>query len=440
MSAPSAAAQPRTRSGITRLRAHLHATDDTHHVTTLELLFDLVFVYCVTNVTGLMEHHVGGRSVLEGLITMSVIWFGWCSYAWLGNQAKADEGLLRVAMIVAMAGMFFVAISIPHAFDDHGNAAVVLVAAYSVVRLVHIVVYLIAAGSDPAMRSVLTGMFGVIVAMLALLWIGALVGGPAQMWWWLGSILVDQAGVYLVRSTRWVLNSASHFSERFSLVILIAIGESIVDLGSASSVAHLTLRLGVALVCGVAVAVCFWWLYFDVVALVSERVLRESRGLRRTRLARDSYTYLHLPMVAGIVFAAMGLYLLVSEEHVDAGRYALDGGIALYLAGHVAFRLRNLGSLNTGRAVATVVALALIPATEPLSSLGQLVVPAVGLIALVGREVYLFRGWRAAIRHGADPEAAPPEGEPTAAPNTQPVIEPAEGGARPRASGERIEG
>ena len=405
MSAPPATTRTPPRSGLAALRAHLHSTDDTHHVTTLELLFDLVFVYCVTNVTGLMEHHVGGRSVLEGLITMSVIWFGWCSYAWLGNQARADEGLLRVAMIVAMGGMFFVAISIPHAFDRHGNAGVVLVAAYSVVRLVHIVVYLIAAGSDPNMRSVLTGMFGVILAALALLWVGALVGGRAQMWWWLGSVVVDQAGVYLVRSTRWVLNSASHFSERFSLVILIAIGESIVDLGSASSVAHLTLRLGVALVCGVAVAVCFWWLYFDVVALVAERVLRESHGLRRTRLARDSYTYLHLPMVAGIVFAAMGLYLLVSQEHVEAGRYALDGGIALYLAGHLAFRLRNLGSLNNGRAVAMVVALALIPATRALPALGQLAVPAVLLIALVGREVWVYRGWRMAIRHGSEDAA-----------------------------------
>ena len=213
MSAPPATTRTRPRSGLAVLRAHLHGTDDTHHVTTLELLFDLVFVYCVTNVTGLMEHHVGGRSVLEGLITMSVIWFGWCSYAWLGNQARADEGLLRVAMIVAMAGMFFVAISIPHAFDEHGNAAVVLVAAYSVVRLVHIVVYLIAAGSDANIRSVLIAMLGVILAMLVLLWVGALVGGHAQMWWWLAAVLVDQAGVYLVRSTRWVLNSASHFSE-----------------------------------------------------------------------------------------------------------------------------------------------------------------------------------------------------------------------------------
>ena len=397
---PGPTSSPGPSSVLRILRAHLHGTDDTHHVTNLELLFDLVFVYCITNVTSLMEHHVGGRSVLEGLITMSVVWFGWCSYAWLGNQAKADEGLLRVAMIVAMAGMFFVAVSIPHAFDERGNAALVLVAAYSVVRLVHIVVYLIAAGGDPGMRSVLVGMLGVVLAALALLWIGALVGGHAQVWWWLASVLVDQAGVYFVRSTRWVLNSASHFSERFSLVVLIAIGESIVDLGAAGTVDRMSVRLAFALVSGFAVAVCLWWLYFDVVAVVAERVLRDSHGLRRTTLARDSYTYIHLLFVGGIVFAAMGLYLLVSQEHVDAGRYALDGGIALYLFGHLLFRLRNLGSVNSGRVVALVVALAFIPLTSRAASLTQLLLPAILLGALVGWEVWTFRTWRTEIRHG----------------------------------------
>jgi low temperature requirement protein LtrA len=406
MSTSSPSSQLRSRAGVLGLlRAHLHGTDDSHHVTNLELLFDLVFVYCITSVTSLMEHHVGGRSVLEGLITLSVVWFGWCSYAWLGNQAKADEGLLRVAMIVAMAGMFFVAVSIPHAFDEHGNAALVLVIAYSVVRLVHIAVYLIAAGNDPNMRSVLTGMLGVILAALALLWVGAIVGGHAQVWWWLGSVVVDQAGVYFVRSNRWVLNSASHFSERFGLVVLIAVGESIVDLGAAGTVDDLSVRLGLALLSGFTVAVCFWWLYFDVVSIVAARVLRDAQGLRRTTLARDSYTYIHLLFVGGIVFAAMGLKLLVGEEHVDAGRYALDGGIALYLFGHTMFRLRNLGSLNRGRVVAVVIALVLIPLTAPFAPLAQLLLPAILLGALVGWEVWAFRVWRAEVRHSETIEA-----------------------------------
>jgi low temperature requirement protein LtrA len=385
------------------LRAHLRPTDDTHRVTTLELLFDLVFVYAITNVTGLMDHEIAATTVLEGVIVLAVVWFGWCAYTWLGNQAQADEGLLRVAMVVAMAGMFFVAISIPYAFADDGNAAVVLATAYAVVRLVHLGVYLIAAGSDAELRSVILGMLGVAAVMLVLLFTGALVGGDAQRWWWLAAVASDQLGVYVVRSTRWRLNSASHFAERFGLVIIIAIGESVVAVGAATSSAALGGRDALALLCGLAIAVCLWWLYFDVVARVAEDVLRRSSGIERARLARDSYTYIHFLLVGGIVFVAFGLVVLVGEQgHVDAGRYALYGGTIAYLVGHFLFRLRNVGGVNVPRAVAGVVLLAAIPAAAGTSTLAQVALPAMVLSGLVAYEVWAFRAPRDAIRHGAE--------------------------------------
>ena len=382
------------------LRAHLRPTDDDHRVTTLELLFDLVFVYAITNVTTLMEHDIGAETVLEGLITLAVVWFGWCAYTWLGNQAQADEGLLRVAMVVAMAGMFFVAISIPHAFEDEGNAALVLAIAYAVVRVTHLGVYLIAAGDDTQLRSVILGMLGVATIMLVLLFTGAVIGGPALKWWWLAAVVSDQLGVYFVRSTCWRLNSASHFAERFGLVIIIAIGESIVAVGAATSSADLDWRDAAALLCGLAIAVCLWWLYFDVVAHVAEDVLRRSSGIERARLARDSYTYIHFLFVAGIVFVAFGLVVLIGDHgHVDAGRYALYGGIVCYLVGHLLFRLRNVGGINIARTVAALVLLAGIPTLGGLSTIGQVAVPAVVLSAVVVFEVRAFREPRDAIRH-----------------------------------------
>ena len=391
------------------LRAHLRSTDDNHRVTSLELLFDLVFVYAITNVTGLMEHDIGGETVLEGLIILAVVWFGWCAYAWLGNQAQADEGLLRVAMVVAMGGMFFVAISIPHAFGDDGNAAVVLAVAYTVVRLTHLGVYLIAAGDDTELRSVILGMLGVTTVMLVLLFAGAVIGGAGQRWWWLAAVASDQLGVYVVRSRRWRLNSASHFAERFGLIIIIAIGESIVAVGVATSSAELTGRDALALVCGLAIAVCLWWLYFDVVAKVAEDVLRRSSGIERARLARDSYTYIHFLFVAGIVFAALGLVVLIGDHgHVDAGRYALYGGTVCYLFGHYLFRLRNVGGINVARAVAALILLAGIPTLSGLSTLGQIAVPAIVLCALVIFEVRAFREPRDAIRHRPNESAAAP--------------------------------
>jgi low temperature requirement protein LtrA len=394
-------------SPLGALRAHLRSTDDNHRVTSLELLFDLVFVYAITNVTGLMEHDIGGETVLEGLIILAVVWFGWCAYTWLGNQAQADEGLLRVAMVVAMGGMFFVAISIPHAFESDGNAAVVLAVAYAVVRLTHLGVYLIAAGDDTELRSVIIGMLGVATVMLVLLFAGAVIGGSGQRWWWLAAVASDQVGVYVVRSTRWRLNSASHFAERFGLIIIIAIGESIVAVGVATSSAELAGRDALALVCGLAIAVCLWWLYFDVVAKVAEDVLRRSSGIERVRLARDSYTYVHFLFVAGIVFAALGLVVLIGDHgHVDAGRYALYGGINCYLVGHYLFRLRNVGGINIARAVAGLILLAGIPTLSGLSTLGQIAVPAIVLCALVVFEVRAFREPREAIRHRPNESAA----------------------------------
>jgi low temperature requirement protein LtrA len=381
-------------------RASLRPTDDEHRVTPLELLFDLVFVYALTNVTALMEHDIGVDTVLEGVITLAVVWFGWCAYTWLGNQAQADEGLLRVAMVVAMGAMFFVAISIPYAFGDERNAALVLATAYAVVRLVHLGVYLVAAGDDRQLRSVIFGMLGVAIVMLALLFTGAAVGGRGQRWWWLAAVAADQLGVYFVRSTRWRLNSASHFAERFGLVIIIAIGESIVAVGAATSSADLGWSDAAALLCGLTIAVCLWWLYFDVVATVAEGVLRRSSGVERARLARDSYTYVHFLFVAGIVFVAFGLVVLIADQsHADAGRYALYGGIVCYLVGHVLFRLRNVGGVNVARVVAALVLLAGIPTLGGLDPLGQVAVPAVVLAALVGFEVRAFREARDAIRH-----------------------------------------
>ena len=200
------------------MRAHLRPTDDQHRVTTLELLFDLVFVYALTNVTGLMEHDIGAEGVLEGVITLAIVWFGWCAYTWLGNQAKADEGLLRVAMVVAMGGMFFVAISIPHAFEDEGNAAIVLTIAYAVVRLTHLGVYLVAAGDDEGLRSVITAMLGVASVMLGLLLIGAIVGGDAAT-----VVVARRRGMRSVRRVRRAVDALAA-QQRIALRRALRIG------------------------------------------------------------------------------------------------------------------------------------------------------------------------------------------------------------------------
>jgi low temperature requirement protein LtrA len=249
----------------------------------------------------------------------------------------------------------------------------------------------------------LVRLVGVATAMLVLLFTGSFVGETGRRWWWLAAVVVDQLGVYLVRSTRCRLNSASRFAERFGLVIIIiiiiiiAIGESVVAVGVTTSSPELSGREALALVCGLAIAVCLWWLYSDVVATVAEDVLRRSSAIERARLARDSYTYVHFLFVAGIVFAAFGLVVLIEDHgHLDAGRYALYGGIVCYLAGHFLFRLRNVGGVDVPRAVAAAVLLVATPTLGGLSALAQLAVPGIALAALVTYEVRAFREPRSA--------------------------------------------
>ena len=179
--------------------------------------------------------------------------------------------------------------------------------------------------------------------------------------------------MYAAGTEGWRLPSAAHFAERHGLIIIIALGESIVSLGVGVAALPLTVAIMVTALLGLAVTVALWWTYFDVVALVAERVLARRQGIERARLARDSYTYLHFPMVAGIIFLALGLKKVMISV-ADSGHHSLSdplpalalwalyGGVVAYLLGHLAFRMRNVGSVNWQR---LIVAVALLVAAGP---------------------------------------------------------------------------
>lgn len=397
--------------------AHVEPTEPDHAVTPLELLFDLVFVFAVTQVTALMAHELGWRGALRGLVVLALLWWAWCSYAWLGNQARADEGLVRTGMIVAMAALLLVALAIPEAWGGHGehhlNVALLLAVALGVVRLGHLTVYWIAAGDDSGLRRQLGRTAVPVAAAIALLVAGALVGGAGQTVLWLLALAVDYTGIYVAGSD-WRLPAPGHFAERHGLIVLIALGESLVAIGVGINDLPLTVPLvGMALL-GLAVTVALWWAYFDVVATVAESVLHRQSGNARVRLARDSYTYLHFPMVAGIIYLALGLkkvaeYVADTEHHTlsdplpTTARWALFGGIAAYLVAHLAFRYRNTGSLNRGRAVTAGLLLLAGVIGAALPALAALGVAAALVVAMIAYEVVRFADARAAIRHHQKP-------------------------------------
>jgi len=399
-----------------RLRAPVRLTSEGHRVTTLELLFDLVFVFAITQITSFMAGDLSGRGMLRGLVLLALLWWSWCSYAWLGNQAKADEGALRVSLVTAMAGLFVVGLAIPEAWQDAAGglaAPIVLAVALSVVRLVHLAVYFVAAAGDPGLRRQLVRTAVPVTAAAGVLVVGACVGGRAQTALWVLALAIDYVGVYAAGTEGWRLHSAAHFAERHGLIIIIALGESIVSLGVGVAALPLTVAIMVTALLGLAVTVALWWTYFDVVALVAERVLARRQGIERARLARDSYTYLHFPMVAGIIFLALGLKKVMISV-ADSGHHsladplpalalwALYGGVAAYLLGHLAFRLRNVGSVNWQRLIVAVALLVgAAPATH-LPALAALAVLAAVLVALISYEAVHFREARRRIRAAGD--------------------------------------
>jgi low temperature requirement protein LtrA len=386
-----------------RLRTHIVPTDERHAVTTLELFFDLVFVFAITQITAFMAQDIGLVSVLRGLVLIALLWFAWCSYAWLGNQAHADEGIVRAAMIVAMAALFLVAMAIPEAWQDEGggiSAPLVLACALAVVRLGHLSVYAVAAAGDAGLRRQLLRTAAPVGAACTLLVVGAVVGGSAQTVLWALALVVDYSGVYL-SGTDWRLPAPAHFAERHGLIVIIALGESLIAVGVGASDLPLTFPVAVGALLGLTVSVALWWTYFDVVAPVAERVLVRSTGVDRVRLARDSYTYLHFPMIVGIIYLALGLkkvaqYVADTEHHELAdplkgtALWALYVGVAVYLIAHLAFRLRNVHSLNRQRAVVAALLLVAPLAVAGLPALAQLAVLAGVLAALVLYEAVHF--------------------------------------------------
>jgi low temperature requirement protein LtrA len=394
----------------------VRATAAGHRVTTLELFFDLVFVFAFTQVTALVAHDLSAVGVLRGVVLFGLLWWAWCSYAWLGNHARADEGVLRGALVVAMGAMLVVAITIPQAWSDSSDgsggisAPVALAIALAVVRSQHLIVYAIAAKGDTGLLRQLAVTAVPVGAAAILLVTGALLGGTSQTILWVLALAVDYSGIYLAGVEGWRVPAPSHFAERHGLIIIVALGESIVAIGVGVAQFPLSWTIILGSVLGLGVAVAMWWLYFDVTALVAERRLHEAQGHDRTRLARDSFTYLHFPMVIGILATALGLKK-VSEYVADTSHHtlsdalpiipavALAAGPAVYLLAMFAFRNRNVCSPKAPPLVVGVVLLGLIPPVAMLPAMAALGLVSAVLVALVAYDTSHYAYTRDAVRH-----------------------------------------
>jgi low temperature requirement protein LtrA len=368
-------------------------------VTPLELFFDLVFVLAITQCTALMAHEPTWQGLVRGLLALGVLWWCWVGYAWLTSVVDPEEGAVRIAMFGSMAALLVAALAVPHAFNDDG---LVFAIAYGIARYAQVILLYIAGRDNQNLRhSVITGLSFSTAIGVTLLIVASQTDGATQGVLWATALALDMAGPLFFGVEGWQL-VPGHFAERHGLIVLIAIGESIVAVG-AGATGELDAGVITAAILGVVIAAAFWWLYFDVVAVVAARKLaRMPAGRQQNAMARDSYSFLHFPMVAGIILVALGMKKTLAhvDYHLEIEiATAMFGGMALYLVAHVAFRWRNLHTLNRQRLVTAGLLVALIPLVVEIDALVALALMSALLVILISYEAIRFADARDRIRH-----------------------------------------
>jgi low temperature requirement protein LtrA len=374
------------------------AVDQEHRVTPRELFFDLVFVFAFTQVATLLTDDPTFLGIGRGVLVLAALWWAWAAYAWLTNILDPEEGVVGAALLVALIAMFVAALVVPGVFHDEG---VLFGAAFLVVAAMHAVLYAVAGRWN-------RDLLGAVLRVAPWNLLGAtliLVAGftdGARTWLWLVAIAVTYAGGLLTGSAGWQVHP-SHFAERHGLVMIIALGEAFISIGIGATGIGIGTGEVVAAVLGILVATSFWLAYFDFFSIRGERILRDLEGDERVALARDVYTYLHFPMIVGIVlfaFAMKDIVGHVGEELGSVAAFALCGGSALYLFTFTAIRIRveRRVRLSRGRFVAALALLLVLPLATMIPALAALALVTAVWVGLHAYELVWWREARAEVR------------------------------------------
>jgi low temperature requirement protein LtrA len=368
-----------------------------HPVSPLELFFDLVFVFGFTQVTTVLADNPTWSGLGHALLILGALWWVWAAYAWLTNTVDPGEGAVWGAVLIAMAAMFVAALAVPHAFGRHG---VVFGVAFLIVNVMYLALYALAARGDRDLLAAILRTAPSALVGTALILAAGFVHGGLRPVLWLAALAVGLFGPLLGGTSGWHVQPA-HFVERHGLIVIIAIGESLIGIGLGARDSRLGAGVIVAAVLGFLVVTSFWLAYFDFFPIRGRQLLDDRSGAERIALARDLYTYLHLPMVAGIVLFAFAMKSTLAHVGDELGTMAalgLCGGPALYLFAYVALRFRVARTLGGGRLVAAVACTLLIPVALAVPALVALTLVAVVWVALHVYEIIWWREERARTR------------------------------------------
>ena len=369
------------------------AVDHEHRVTPRELFFDLVFVFAFTQVATLLADDPTFAGIGRGVLVLAALWWAWAAYAWLTNIVDPEEGVVGAALLVALIAMFVAALVVPGVFEDEG---VLFGAAFLIVCAMHAALYALAGRGNP-------DLLGAVLRLAPWSLLGAtliLVAGfmdSARTWLWIAALVCAYFGAALSGSRGWQVHP-SHLAERYGLVLIIALGEAFISIGIGATGIGIGLGEVVAAILGLLVATSFWLAYFDFFAIRGERILLDAQGPERVAFARDAYTYLHFPMIVGIVlfaFAMKNVIAHVGDELDAVVTFALCGGSALYLLTYSAIRIRVLRrwQVSRGRFVAALLLLLLLPLATMVPALAAL-----GLVTAVWVALHIYElvRWREA--------------------------------------------
>jgi low temperature requirement protein LtrA len=347
--------------------------------TPIELLWDLVFAFAVTRVTTLLLSDLSWRGLGHALLTLALVWWAWSAFVWVTNAHDPDSAAFRAVLLVATALIFLAGLALPHAF---GSDATLFAATYAGVRLLHLGLYVDASRRGHASLAAIAGFVLTTMIGLALLLAGSFAGEVVRVALWVAAAAIDYAGpAWLTRKRLRSLQevAVAHFAERYSLFIIICLGESIVAIGVGASSRPLTAASVGAVFLALLVTTGLWWTYFDRFATEAEERLR--RHADPVITAADAYSYIHLVLVAGIIIFAVGARTTAAHAGAaltSAERLTLCCGVAIYLVGHVAFRLRMAGRLHRPELAAAAACLIVFAAAGGLTAWAV-----VGLIMLV---------------------------------------------------------
>jgi low temperature requirement protein LtrA len=347
-----------------------------------------VFVFAVTQVTDLLSHDLTWPGFGRGMLVLALMWWAWSAFVWAANAEDEDSRLLRGVLLLGMVLIFIAGLSLPHAFSDR---ATLFACAYASVRLLHLAIYAHASRRGHASWSAIAGFAITVLIGMALLVTGSFVDKGARVLLWTSAVAIDYAGpAWLTRERLRGLQrvAVAHFAERYGLFVIVCLGESIIAIGFSAAERPLKADLIAGAAMGLLATIGMWWTYFDRFARAAElRLLNQEDAVLA---AADAYSYLHLVIVAGIILFAVGMRLSLHEVGTpltESARLALCGGVAMYLLGNVAFRLRMGGAMGYAKLAGTVGLLAVFVLGSDLSALWVETVVALVLAVMCALEM-----------------------------------------------------